>query len=172
MIQLSGAQSLHNHLTWLLFPTYDRLSPDMWRTHIFRTISTISSPKENFRQIVVRSVMLLCIVCFSSTDQAKCQSYDRGWLVCNYLWEKVFIISDNRQLDTFLYFTNFVSWSHNNNCSKGCDYTSAKETVPHWLATVQSWRGFCSVFLQRQTHKQWQIRIISKHSRASHCVSS
>lgn len=59
MIQLSGAQSLHNHLTWLLFPTYDRLSPDMWRTHIFRTISTISSPKENLRQIVVRSVMLL-----------------------------------------------------------------------------------------------------------------
>ena len=54
MIQLSGVQSLHNHLTWLLFPTYHRLSPDMWRIHIFRTISTISPRKENFRQIVVR----------------------------------------------------------------------------------------------------------------------
>ena len=68
MIQLSGVQSLHNHLTWLLFPTYHRLSPDMWRIHIFRTISTISPRKENSRQIVVRlsyctelSLSALCV---------------------------------------------------------------------------------------------------------------
>ena len=76
MIQLSepSCQSLHNHLTWLLFPTYHRLSPDMWRTHIFRTISTISSRKGNFRQIVVGSLTLHCIVTLSDVSQYQCQS--------------------------------------------------------------------------------------------------